>query len=303
MTRDPVAAKPLQNDLSWPLGFRPLLAGWNFLFLDKTPWTPQAGRSAEWNRGAYLAEGLAHCGACHSPLDALGAEEAKRHFDGGEAEGWYVPAINAHSPSPQPWSVDQLTTYLRTGIVADHAMAGGPMQGVVNLLAQADEADVRAIAVYVESQMGEPDAGKTATATASKARAARGPLAMARSAGAIDPPAGTAAPDDATLALGASVYAGACASCHDKGREISSNGALPLPLAVAVYEPDPRSLIHIVRDGIQPLNLQPGRWMPAFAGSLDDTRMIALLTYLRHQAADAPPWPDLASQVAKAKSP
>ena len=302
MTRQPVPAKSPPNDLVFPLGFRPLLAGWNLLFLDKTPWAPQIGRSAEWNRGAYLAEGLAHCGACHSPLNALGSEDPKRHFDGGEAEGWVAPALDAHSPSPQPWTVDQLTTYLRTGLVADHAIAGGPMHGVVEMLAQADEADVRAIAVYVQSQRGEPDGGKSAVAAASKARAG-GPLAMAPARAGSDASANAAAPADPTLTLGASVYANACASCHDRGRDTTSDGALQLPLAVALYEPDPRSLIHIVRDGIQPASLQPGRWMPGFAGSLDDTQLTALLTWLRRQAADAPPWPDLAAQVAKAKSP
>ena len=303
MTRDPVEATPPRNDLAFPLGFRPLMAGWNVLFLDRKEWAPEGGHSAEWNRGAYLAESLGHCSACHSPLNALGSEDPKRHYDGGEAEGWYVPAINRHSPSPQPWSVDQLATYLRTGIVDDHAMAGGPMQGVVSALAHADAADVRAIAVYVASQMGEPDADKTAIAAASKARAAQGPLAAAREAGATDAVAAPATADTAMLTLGASVYAGACASCHDRGRDLTSNGALRLPLAVAVYDPDPRSLIHIVRDGIQPSNLQPGRWMPGFAGSLDDAQVTALLAYLRHQAADAPPWPDLASQVRKTRSP
>jgi mono/diheme cytochrome c family protein len=62
-------------------------------------------------------------------------------------------------------------------------------------------------------------------------------------------------------------------------------------------------MIRIVRDGIHPPELQPGRWMPGFAGSLDDEQITALLTYLRHQAADAPPWPNLAAQVTKAKSP
>ncbi|MDB6002754.1 MAG: hypothetical protein JWP52_4453 [Rhizobacter sp.] len=317
MTRDPVVAQTPPNDLMFPLGFRPLVAGWNLLFLNKQPAAADPAQNAEWNRGAYLADALAHCSACHSPRNALGAEVAKQRFDGGQAEGWYAPAINAHSPSPQPWTVDALTAYLRTGIAADHAIAGGPMQGVVAGLAKADERDVRALAVYVQSLMGAPTAEQQARAKASMDRA-QGPLAMARaasagagaSATAIETPASAtlantakAATDSATLTLGGAVYAATCASCHDVGRTVSSNGALRLPLAVAVYEPDPSSLIRIIRDGIHPLPLEAGRLMPGFAGTLTDEQVTALLAYLRHQAADLPPWPDAATFVQKAKSP
>jgi mono/diheme cytochrome c family protein len=129
MTRDPVHAPNVANALRFPFGFRPLIAGWKLLFLKRGP-EPVVDpiQSATWNRGAYLVRSLGHCGACHTPRNALGAEERSREFAGGVAEGWYAPALDEHSPSPLPWSVDELAEYLRTGIAGDHAIAGGPMQ-------------------------------------------------------------------------------------------------------------------------------------------------------------------------------
>jgi mono/diheme cytochrome c family protein len=296
MTRDPVHALNRQNDLRFPFGFRPLVAGWNLFFLRGGALEADPAQGAEWNRGAYLARSLGHCGACHTPRNALGAERKRRAFAGGEAEGWYVPALNADSPSPLPWTVDRLTTYLRTGIATDHAIAGGPMQQVVESLARADEGDVRAIAVYIHSLLGGVTPEREARAAAALRRAAQGALAASPIA------ASAPAADGQTLRLGATVYAETCGRCHDAGRAVSSNGALRLPLAVAVHDPDPRSLLRIVREGIMPAPAEPGRWMPAFGSTLTDEQLVGLLAYLRASAADAPPWPDLAKAVRETRT-
>jgi mono/diheme cytochrome c family protein len=300
MTRDPVYAPNLPNDLRFPFSIRPLLAGWNLLFLHRTSFQPDAVQSAEWNRGAYLVESLGHCGGCHAPRNSLGAEKRNAGLSGGEAEGWYVPALDHASPSPLPWTVDSLTEYLRTGVTADQAIAGGPMQEVVASLANASAADVRAIAVYIVSGMEPVNAERRARADGARRRAAYAFLDAVGS-GTV---ASTAAFSGGavTLQLGATVYDGACARCHDLGRAVSSEGALRLPLAVAVYDPDPRSLIRIIRQGIVPPLSQGGRWMPAFGATLTDDQLTALLGYLRSMAADAPPWPDLAKSVRDTKA-
>src|SRR5437868_3009555 len=87
MSREPVAAAPPANELRFPFNLRPLLAGWKLLYLRKGPYEAVGGRGEAWNRGAYLVEGLAHCGACHTPRNALGAERKADSFGGGEAEG------------------------------------------------------------------------------------------------------------------------------------------------------------------------------------------------------------------------
>jgi mono/diheme cytochrome c family protein len=289
MTRDPIRAPAVPNELVFPLGFRPFLAGWKLLFLNHDKVPAQSSQSAEWNRGAYIAAALGHCAACHSPRNVLGAVDQKQFLGGGEAEGWYAPAMNHKSPSPIAWNRDSLTQYLRSGIAPAHAMAGGPMQAVTASLGQANPADVRALATYIVSLMGKPAPAIEARASAALAGPAVLPAA---------PPGN--APVARQLQLGSRVYEDACARCHASGRTVGSGGALQLPAAIAVYDPDPRSLIRIVRDGIAPGPAVPGRWMPGFAGILTNEQVTALAAYLRQSAAQQAPWPDLARQVADA---
>ena len=115
MTRHPVEVYRKEPELWFPFNQRWLLAFWNLLFLDSAPFRADPQQSPEWNRGAYLVAGLGHCGACHTPKNFLGAEKRGLDLDGGEAEGWVGPALNAASPAPVPWDAANLFTYLRTG--------------------------------------------------------------------------------------------------------------------------------------------------------------------------------------------
>ncbi|MDB5807903.1 MAG: hypothetical protein JWN94_25 [Betaproteobacteria bacterium] len=292
MTREAVTSLPLANDLRFPFNIRALLAIWNLLFLDKKPVAADGARSAEWNRGAYLVQSLGHCGACHSPRNALGAEKRQYFLSGGEAEGWYAPPLDSHSPSPLPWSVDTLTAYLRTGIASEHAIAGGPMQGVVYSLAQAPLADVRAIAVYILAMMGDSTPARETLARNARERAT---LSFAGTTTAGAPAV------DGELQLGAAIYVSTCAGCHEQGRDASSGDALQLPLAIALYDADPRSLLRIILDGITPAEGERYRWMPGFDGALTDEQIAALLRYLRTRVAAQAPWPDVPKQVARAR--
>ena len=287
MTRPALAAPARENRMAFPFGFRPLVAFWNLLYLDESAWRPDAQQSAGWNRGAYVAGALAHCTACHTPRTALGGPDLKRQLDGGDAEDWYAPALNARSPSPLPWTRAHLFTYLRTGIAPGHAVAGGPMQDVVVNLGQADPGDVAAIATYIHGFLAQAPARAT----------------PAQHSAPLPAPAEND-PDLAQMRLGHQTYAMACASCHDtgnSGRGASSGAALQLQKAVALYDPDPRSLVHIIRDGIAPPGDQPGRWMPGFATVLSDAQLTALAAYLRRYGAKAQPWPELDDAVKKAR--
>ncbi len=156
MTRPAVNAPARANDLSFPLNQRFVVAGWKLLFLRRETYQPDATQSAEWNRGAYLVEGLAHCGACHTPRNALGAERASASFSGGDVDNWQAYAINARSPSPVPWDANALFGYLRQGWHPDHGVARGPMAEVVSNLSSVQESDVHAIAAYMASVFGPP---------------------------------------------------------------------------------------------------------------------------------------------------
>jgi mono/diheme cytochrome c family protein len=283
MTRDAVDTDTPGNSLVFPLQWRPLLVGWNMLYFKKPGEDDPVRALASNERGAYLVESLAHCGACHTERDALGAEKGDRRLAGNVIDGWYAPPLDARSPSPVPWTVDTLVEYLRTGLVADHAIAGGPMQTAVEGLSRAKQDDLVAIATYVVANMGPVTPERAAREKAARARA-EGPLATSTAA-------------ESHLAAGAAAYATACARCHDAGRGETSNSGLRMPLAVALYDDDPHSFVRIVRDGIHPRAGDTGRYMPAFADALSNDQLVALGDYLRQTAAGAAPWSTLESVV------
>jgi mono/diheme cytochrome c family protein len=271
MTREPVKAGNRRNSVLVPRAF---VGIWKARYLRKGAFEPQPGKSAEWNRGAYLAEGLGHCGACHTPRNALGAEKRDDAFSGGDAEGWHAPALNARSPSPVPWTVEAMQAYLRDGIAELHSVSAGPMAEVVHDLSQVRQDDVRAIAAYVVSLDTRSDGERR--------QAREAALVRARAARAVK---------------GKPLYDGACGDCHDRGRG-EEGGALELPLGVALAVPTPRNLAQIIRDGIVPADGSRGAWMPAFAGALTDEQLVELLDYLRSMSGE-PAWPDTAGEVRK----
>ncbi|HMH62614.1 MAG TPA: molybdopterin cofactor-binding domain-containing protein, partial [Bradyrhizobium sp.] len=154
MAQTPVRADNPKAALAFPFNWRPLMAGWNALFHEAKVFEADPTRSATWNRGAYLVEGLGHCGACHSPRNALGAEQVSAYLAGGFAEGWEAPPLTSLSHAPIPWSEDELFGYLRTGESRFHGVAAGPMAPVVKELAALPDQDIRAMAVYLGSSNG-----------------------------------------------------------------------------------------------------------------------------------------------------
>jgi len=111
MTRPPIRATAQSNTLPFPLNIRLLQAGWKLLFVANRRYQPDTTKSAEWNRGAYLAEGLSHCGACHTPRNLLGAERSSQAYAGAVIDGWIAPPLTDANPAPAPWSQADLFSY------------------------------------------------------------------------------------------------------------------------------------------------------------------------------------------------
>ena len=284
MTRAPVHAEPTPTRLPFPLDIRPMMAGWNLLFLDHAPVAADPAHSAEWNRGAYLVEGLGHCGACHTPHNALGAEEASRAYTGGQADGWDAPGLTAaSSPAAIAWSADAIATYLRHGLDDQHAASAGPMMAVSHNLSRVPEADVHAIAVYIGSMT---DPGGTAADAPGRQRQIAAKIAEEHPA-----------PASLQTSEGAVIFAGACAGCHGAGAPMMLNGRPSLALGSSVTAPTPRNATQTILYGLQPGAGERGPWMPGFAGSLTDTQLAAVLDYLRARFTDRPAWSDLGDQV------
>jgi mono/diheme cytochrome c family protein len=265
MTRAAVRSPERANDLAFPFNQRFVVAGWKLLFLKGGTYKVDSSQSAEWNRGAYLVEGLAHCGACHTPRNALGAERTNASFSGGDVDNWHAYAINAQSPSPLPWTTDALFHYLRYGWDSDHGVARGPMAEVAANLSSVPESDVRAIAVYMTSVFG--------------ARANVTPADLKSSSD-------KSAPADGS---GASIYQAACATCHETDRPLPYSG-INLRLSTALSAPDPRNAVNVILGGIRPVSGERSPIMPGFANSMTDDQIAALLTYLRGRFSTQPAW-------------
>ena len=287
MTRQPVRAQANENQLSFPLNQRVVVAGWKLLFLRHGTYQPDAAKTAEWNRGAYLVEGLAHCGACHTPRNVLGAERTRATFAGGDVDNWHAYAINGQSPAPVPWDADALFQYLRHGWHPDHGVARGPMAEVVSNLSEVPESDVRAIATYMASVFGAP--------TPDAKRRGDDVLAQAKSRQA---PQADQAPQ-ASSTGGAALYAAACATCHASDRG-PPYGGINLSLSSAISGPDARNVANIVLSGIRPTAGERSPIMPGFADSMSDQQIAALLDHLRTRFGNQP-WTNTSDIVRDAR--
>ena len=289
MTREPVRADTPADVLPFPLSMRTLIAGWKLMFLKVGELGPDPVLSAELNRGAYLVEGLAHCGACHTPRNSLEAERNEAYLGGGETEGWYAPALNASTTAPVAWTADQLFAYLRNGFVPTHGVAAGPMQPVANNLGAVAEADVRAIAAYVAALVGPPTASRSERLGKPEARGEHQPTGSRTGAQTI------------RSADGAIIYAGACAPCHEAtGQRFSARG-IHLASSKVVTMPDASNLAHVILEGIAPPQASPAAMMPGFADTLSDAQVVALMTYLRSSFSDRPIWGDIEDTVRRVR--
>jgi nicotinate dehydrogenase subunit B len=279
MAQAPAKTAIPDNRLAFPFNLRPLLAGWNALFHQADAYEPDTTKSELWNRGAYLVEGLGHCGACHSPRNALGAERANAHLAGGFAEGWEAPPLTTLARAPIPWSEDDLFGYLRSGQSRFHGVAAGPMAPVIRDLASLPDTDIRAMAVYLAS-----------FSTNAVERAAQDALAEKLEGDTKVVSASSA---------GARLYLGACAVCHEVGGLPLFGSRPSLALNSNLHSDTPDNLIQVILHGIAVPASDGLGYMPAFSESLNDQRTEQLVSYLRGQfAPDKPAWSDIGGRIA-----
>jgi mono/diheme cytochrome c family protein len=280
MTRPSVRAPSLANTIPFPFSIRAFQVGWKILFFSAGRFEPVAGKSDEWNRGAYLALGLSHCGACHTPRNLLGAEKSGDTYAGAVVDNWIAPPLTRANPAPGPWTQEELHSYLRSGVSVLHGTAAGPMSPVVQGLSALPESDVRALAVYF-ADIGHAEY-RSASADLAVARA----MSYAR--------LGTGQEFDADARL----YTAACASCHYNAGHAPLAARPELALNSALSLPDPTNLIQVVLRGVSAEEGMPGVVMPSFERALSDADIARIATYLRRTRTNLPPWPGLEAKVA-----
>ncbi|KWF41436.1 cytochrome C [Burkholderia diffusa] len=275
MTREPVRATAPANDLIFPLNFRPPLAFWNILFLRKGAYQPDPSQSAQWNRGKALVDGLGHCASCHSPLNAIGGEQAGKAFDGGIVDGWEAPPLNTLGHAARPWTQAQLVTYLRTGRASEHGAAAGPMLPVTRDLATVPVEDVEAIATYILS-IQKP--GVPRPAASAEARNAASPAAQ----------------------RGAVLFQASCAQCHGPASPMQSIGERPtLAFSSALGADTPRNAIQMILNGNGWHGEDTLNYMPSYLDQYDDAQIADLAAYIRAAYSDRPAWTGVEAMAAK----
>jgi mono/diheme cytochrome c family protein len=282
MTRPAATATVPANTLPFPFKIRALQEGWKILFFRDGRFHANPSKSDEWNRGAYLAEALSDCAACHTPRNSLGAEKTGYAYAGSVIDGWIAPVLDETNPSPVPWTQEELFTYLRTGGSPLHGTTGATMTPVIReglALPVVPDSDVRAIAVYF-SDIDRAGARAHDTEAATREALANSSLGSSQE---YDP--------DAEL------YAAACIACH------YNSGAVPLPsrpelaLNSALTLPEPTNFIQVVLNGVSNTEGAPGLVMPAYASSLTDGDIARLAAYLRRTRTKSPHWSDLERKV------
>ena len=257
----PVHAPRKEIKIGFPFDIRTGLITWRTLFFKAGTFKPDPKDSAELNRGAYLVEGLGHCGACHNHSKLMGASVWSGELEGGQIEGFYAPNITSSGKDGVGrWSKEAIVAYLKTGSKPDHtSVAAGPMrETIMDSLSKMSDSDLGAIAEYLKSTAAK----QSITASESSKGVA------------------------ATEASG-QAYLTHCASCHQPDGKGVKNAIPALAGNGAVTAKGPENVIRAVlgglsaRDGLAP--------MPAYGQTMSDAEIAEAVNYARHSwGNDAP---------------
>jgi mono/diheme cytochrome c family protein len=246
---------PPQNQLPFPVSIRSMVGAWNLLFFDSHDFQTDPSQSAEWNRGAYLVNGLGHCGGCHTPKNTFGADKSRQALYGGDLDNWVAPDLTSNTRTGLGrWNIEDITEFLRTGRNA-HAAAGGAMADVITYSTSLmNDDDRRAIATYLKDQAASPDIA-------------------------------TSLPDTGAMQRGAEIYSDACASCHLENGVGQPRLFPPLGHDAVLQQADPTGLEHLILAGVR-VGTSPSRpsplTMPSFAWKLTDQEIADVSTFIRN---------------------
>jgi mono/diheme cytochrome c family protein len=259
----PVRAVAPENTLMFPFNQRWAMNFWSVLFNPDTRFEPDASKSAEWNRGAYLAEALAHCGECHTPRSLALALDNRKKFAGALTAGWRAFNISSDKATGVgSWSDADLTSYLSIGHAAGHGTASGPMgEAVDQSFSQLAPEDIRAVVAYLRSIPAISSADLPA---------------------ALAPPAPTSHRDGGGTSdsRGKIVFEGACVGCHGWTGTSSISPFATLTGAWAVNDPDATNVAQIVISGTRRRTPKDAVSMPGFGNAYSDAEIAAVANYV-----------------------
>jgi mono/diheme cytochrome c family protein len=262
------------QDLHFPFNNRSLILGWRTLFFSEGTYRADSSKSEEWNRGAYLVEGLGHCGMCHTPINQLGGSSESKAFQGGliPLQQWYAPSLTSNKEAGLgDWSLEDISDYLHKGVSARGAVYGPMSEVVYNSLQYLTNEDIRAVSVYLKSIAQGATPGSDTTRVSDTE-------------------------SSLLMLVGKTVYAEQCASCHGaKGAgdtprfpPLANNQSIQMGSAV-------NPIRMVLNGGFPPATAGNPRpyGMPPFAQRLSNDQVAAVVTYIRaswgnHGAAISP---------------
>jgi mono/diheme cytochrome c family protein len=260
MSLQPVNSTRLPLKLSFPANVRESLLAWRALFFAPGEFKADPRRSAAANRGAYLVQGLGHCGECHNQRNEAGTSRWSGRLEGGEIEGWYAPNLTSDSTEGiGAWSINQLASFLKTGSAPNSGVVLGPMKDVIDdSTSHLDAADLRAIALFLKSV---PPKEAFKGTVASEFASARPP--------------------------GAQQYLTSCAFCHGVDGKGVAHEIPSLVRNGAVIAQGPQDVIRVLLSGLPAAHgLAP---MPAVGATMSDEQVVDTVNYVRNAFGNAAP--------------
>jgi mono/diheme cytochrome c family protein len=267
-TIDPVSNAPPRNDLPFPLSERAVMRVWNWMFFKDDTFRPDPSKSSAWNRGAYLAEGLGHCGACHTPKNFLGGDKKSAAYQGGDIQNWFAPNLGHDlRDGLGSWSEQDIFEYLKTGRNARSNSSGAMSEVIIYSTSQLSDEDVRAIAVYLKdlpNQNGGETTGK-----------------------------GDSSPLSADVRkAGEAIFFDQCAACHRSSGTGEATYFPPLKGNANVQQRDPTTVVRFILQGTRSTSTAARPTplsMPAFNWKLSDAQIAAVASYVRNSWGNAAP--------------
>jgi mono/diheme cytochrome c family protein len=265
-----IHAENRSDTLKFPFNQRWTITFWSWAFNPDVRFAPNPAKSPEWNRGAYIAEALAHCGECHTPRNAAFALDNRKKFSGALAAGWHAFNITSDKDTGVgSWTDDELFAYLAKGHAKGRGTAAGPMGEAVDAsFSLMAPADIRALVAYLRSV---PAIVSSDPATISSPAPA-------------SPKEGSATAD----ALGKKVFQQACVSCHDWSGVSAISPYATISGGRAVNDPAATNVAQIIISGTQRLTPLGIVSMPAFGSTYSNAEIAAVANYVTRRFGSAP---------------
>jgi mono/diheme cytochrome c family protein len=216
-----------------------------------------------------LAEGLGHCGLCHTPKNFLGGDKTSEYLQGYALQGWFAADITSdHRRGVGGWSVDEIAAYLKSGHGRNTLGAGLMAETISQSTSHMTAADLKAIATYLKDP-----AGQNANENQNQSKVAS---------------------DRTDMKMGAKIYMDECSGCHGADGKGTAGLFTTLDGSAIVQQTDATSLMHAVLRGARSVatdEAPTGSAMPEFGWLLNDDQVAAVLTYIRNS------WGNAASSV------